>query len=291
MTETPSEKGFIQTVSNVAEDIARHPATVIPGPGRVGGVVAKIAPELTLAAKEAVPAIVQGLGRVGAEGATQIGIGEVGRMSKGEESTTGDRILEGTLGTALGVVPGLRSWGKTASDKAVGDVLAYKASVSGKVPEKPLEETLRMTQEIKSQMGEFYNPNKSFIDNLRTFDDLVKFYPEFAKQIPKEALETLQFVKDRTAGLKRNLGLWDYVATTIPFVKPAYIAGKSAKEGASLATNMGNYPIQSSIARGFGASLLDNLSRPAQDKVEQTKSKIDKTYTATKNIGNRLLGK
>lgn len=296
MTETPSEKGFVKTAINVGEDIARHPATIIPGPGRIGGAIAKFAPELTLAARETVPAIVQGLGRVGAEGATQIGIGEVQRASTGEESSVGDILLEGTVGSATGLIPGLRSWGRGKADRTVGDIITQHKNLMGgelrgfSSDVGPIQNAEEMKGMLKEVMGGFYKPELSLTQNLNVYKMLAEKNPLFAKD-KDYAKPIIDVIENGLKDTRQTLGIGDLIVSKLPIVGPAYIGGKTAEHASTVLSSLKNDPSKSSLVRGAGASLLQDLSRPAQDKVVQTQAQLDTLYNRSKSLGNGLLGR
>lgn len=296
MTETPSEKGFVKTAINVGEDAARHPATVIPGPGRIGTAIAKFAPELTLAAREFVPSVVQGIGRVGAEGATQIGIGEAQRASQDKETTAGDLLLEGTVGSVTGLIPGLRSWGKGKSDQTVGDIITeHKNLIGGELrgfsqDVGPIQNAEEMKGMLREVMGSFYKPELSLTQNLNVYKMLAEKNPLFVKD-KEYAKPIMDVIENGLQNTKQNLGIGDLIVSKLPIVGPAYIGGNTAEHASTVLSSLKNDPGKSSLSRGIGATLLQDLSRPAQDKVVQTQAQIDTLYNRSKSLGNGLLGR
>lgn len=273
--ETPSEKGALTTASNIVEDIGRNPATIIPGPGRIGGTIAKIAPKLTLVARESVPAMVQGLGRVLAEGGTQVGIGESNRLAEGRDLGEGTPLeygLEGGLGLGLGLVPGLRSWAKESAEKSAGKGINYKDYIMGGTPQSAEKSALGARDLMKNWMGKFYNPEKSIQDNAQVFVDLVEYNPNFSdlknsdavksffksvnEQLPKTGSEYIPYL---AANLVKN----------VPFVGKPAASAILASKAVEPFQNVPKTAVYSSLGRGLGSTLLQNLNAPEQDQVSR----------------------
>ena len=272
------DKGF-----NFFNDMARHPASIIPGPGRLGSVGSKLVeavrPGTMLAAREAIPAALQGLGRLAAESGTQVAIGEADRIAAGKDFGEGTGVeygLEAGLGGLTGIIPGIRSFAKESVAKDIGNVYNYNLGVMGAdaLPtrlqaEQKLEQLLdNLIQQSNHPNIKQMTQNVSLFDKARTVKEIIKKSPHYAgnRQIG-------DFLNDILAGQITGSpakAATAYLAGYVPIVgKPI----SNVVAASALAPALSNIPrnVQtSSLQRGLGATLLDNLENDPKRDVTST---------------------
>lgn len=178
--------------SNLTEDIQRNPFTIVPGVGRIGAALPSKFGQFML---ERTPAIVQGAGRVAAEGAVVPAMMSVDRASKGIETTPQNIKDEAIFGGLLGLYPGAKQFARAEVDKSMGKKIIDNLNYGRTTPNPIVSENLVAEQtfrdNLKKYTSQYFDDNLSTVQNIKNIRENLYRIPEQNLGISKTNLENL----------------------------------------------------------------------------------------------------